>query len=86
MKLLPLKWSRPIIETNSKTKRLFYFFSANSAQLTTKKPRPVITGGNMSLGPDNPTKIIAIPKMINKKEEMVKTFLFSMGFNSIRNI
>ena len=23
---------------------------------------------------------------INKKEEMVKTFLFSMGFNSIRNI
>lgn len=80
MKPPSLKRNRFITETNRKTKRLFYFFSANSAQLTTKKPRPVITGGNMSLGPDSPTKIIAIPKMINKKEEMVKTFLFSMEF------
>ncbi len=80
MKPLTLINSRFIIETNKKRIVLFYFFKAKSAQLITKKPRPVITGGNMNFGPDNPTKIIAIPKMINKNAEMLKMVLFSMAF------
>lgn len=44
-----------------------------------KKPSPVITGGSINLGPDKPTKIIAMPKMINKNEEILKTVLFSMN-------
>ncbi len=59
---------------------MFYLFSAKSAQLITKKPSPVITGGNINLGPDIPTKIIATPRMINKNAEMVKTVLFSIVF------
>lgn len=86
MKQLTLEISRFITETNKKRKVLFYFFSANSAQLTTKKPKPVITGGNISFGPDRPTKIIAIPKTINKNAEIFKTVLFSIAFCSIGNI
>lgn len=80
MKQLTLEISRFIIEINKKRKVLFYFFRAKIAQLITKKPKPVITGGSMSFGPDSPTKIIAIPKTINKNAEMLKTVLFSIAF------
>lgn len=66
------------MEQTRKHRILFYLFIEKSAQLMTKKPRPVMTGGNINLGPDKPTKIIAIPRMINKSAEMLKTVLFSM--------